>query len=61
VQERHGRERVYRLDAKCCQGLAERIGPTPKREKSVEDGEQSSKTSERRCAGGVATFRRNSR
>jgi len=22
VQERHGRERVYRLDTKCCQGLA---------------------------------------
>jgi DNA-binding transcriptional ArsR family regulator len=25
VQERHGRERVYRLDTKCCQGLAEQF------------------------------------
>ena len=25
VQERHGRERVYRLDTKCCQGLADQF------------------------------------
>jgi DNA-binding transcriptional ArsR family regulator len=24
-QERHGRERVYRLDTKCCQGLADQF------------------------------------
>lgn len=25
VQERHGRERVYRLDPACCRGFAERL------------------------------------
>jgi DNA-binding transcriptional ArsR family regulator len=25
VQERHGRERVYRLDTKCCQNLADQF------------------------------------
>jgi DNA-binding transcriptional ArsR family regulator len=25
VQERHGRERVYRLDTRCCQGLADQF------------------------------------
>jgi DNA-binding transcriptional ArsR family regulator len=25
VQERHGRERVYRVDTKCCRGLAEQF------------------------------------
>ncbi len=25
VQERHGRERVYRLDTQCCQGLADQF------------------------------------
>lgn len=25
VQERHGRERVYRLDTKCCQALADQF------------------------------------
>ena len=25
IQERHGRERVYRLDTKCCRGLADQF------------------------------------
>ena len=25
VQERHGRERVYRLDTKCCRGLTDQF------------------------------------